>query len=149
MALDIAVLVKNVTILINSHANKTLGVALNNPANSVVILISNHAALDDAEALKTSEDSFGLALTLVLGDELATADLLTLVVEDEAFIVDLAAGKFLGVAFDEAGNGHTLVSDDVALLVDGLTIKDRQVLGLLLLRSLLFGFIVTFGVADN
>jgi hypothetical protein len=149
VALDVAVLVKNVAILVNSHANKTLGVTLNNLANCVAILVGNHAALNDAETLKTSEDALRLALTLVLGDKLATANLLTLVVEDETLIVDLAACNFLGVTLDEASDWHTLISDNVALLVDSLAIKDGQVLRLLLFRSLLLGLVIALGVTDD
>ena len=149
MALDVAILVENVTILINSHANKALRIALDDLTNNVVILISNLAVSNNAEALETGERSFRLGLTLVLWDELDTTDDFAGIVPDLAVLIDLLASKLLRVAFDEAANGHTLVSDDIALLVNSLASEDGEVLGFGLRFSFLLRLLVAFGVADN
>jgi hypothetical protein len=149
VTLDVAVLVKNVTILIHSVANEALSVALNNLTNNVLILVSNLAVSNDAEAFKTSEWSLRLSLALVLGNELDAANDLSGVVPELALVIELLTSKLLGVAFDETCDWHTFVADDVALLVDSLALEAGKVDGVLLGWRLLLRLFVAFGMTDN
>jgi hypothetical protein len=123
VALDIAELVEDITILIDTHADKTLGIALNDSADNVVISIGNLAFSDDAETLKTAECAFRLGLAFALRDHLATSDNLSGVVVDETLAVRLAASELLDVTLNQTSDGNALLVDELALLVQGETIK--------------------------
>jgi len=125
VALDVAVLVKNVTILIDSIAHKALGITLDNLANYVVVLISDLAVLDDTETLKTSEGAFRLSLSLLRRNKFDAANDLARIVPDLALVVELTASKLLRVAFDKTCDRHTFAADDIALLVDSETFEGR------------------------
>ncbi|KAH5153171.1 hypothetical protein HBH69_128840 [Parastagonospora nodorum] len=116
VTLNVAVLVKNVTIFIDGIADKTLSVTFNNLSDNVLILVSDLAIGNNAKALKASERSLWLGFTLVLRDELDTANNLSGVVPELALVVELPASEFLSVALNETSNRHALVTDDIALL---------------------------------
>ncbi|KAH4611447.1 hypothetical protein HBI17_027020 [Parastagonospora nodorum] len=123
VTLDVAVLVKNVTIFIDGIADKTLSVTLDNLSDNVLILVSDLAIGNNAKALKASERSLRLSFTLVLRDELDTANNLSGVVPKLALVVELPASEFLSVALNETSNRNTLVTNNIALLVDSLALE--------------------------
>ena len=123
VALDIAELVEDITILIDMHADKTLGVTLNDSADNVVISIGNLAISDDAKTLKTAECALRLGLAFALRDHLASADNLSGVVVDETLAVRLTASELLDVTLNQTSDGNTLLVNELALLVQGKTIK--------------------------
>jgi hypothetical protein len=149
VAFNVAVLVQDVTILIHCVANQALGVALDDLADDVLVLISNLAIGDDAETFETSERSLGLALTLIFGDEFNASNDLAGIVPDLALVVQLPASKLFGVAFNQTSDGYALIADDIALLVDGLALEHGEVEGLFLFGLLLLGLLVALGVANN
>jgi hypothetical protein len=149
VTLHVAVLVKDVTIFIDLVTNEALCVAFDNFSDDVLIFVSDLAISNDAEAFKTSEGTLRLSLTLVLGDEFDTSDNLSGVVPELALAVEFPASKLLSVAFDKACDRHTLIADNVALLVDSLAFEAGEVDRVFLLRCRLLGLIVAFGMAND
>jgi len=127
VTLHVAVFVNDISILIDSTANKSLRITLDNLSNSVALFILNPAILDNNTSFKASKRTFGFSLTLVLRDELTAADDFAGVVPDLALVVTLLTGKLLSVTLDESTDGYTIGPDDVALLVDRETVQDREI----------------------
>jgi len=148
VTLDVAVLVDNVAVLIDSETNQALGVALDDLTNDVLVLVGDLATLDDTKAFEAGEGTLRFGLALLLGNELDAANDLTLVVPELALVVELPAGNLLGLALDQAGDGSSLLADDDTSLVDLLALQEGQVDRLLLLLGLLF-LLVAVGVTDD
>ena len=149
MSLDVTELIKNVTVLVNAESNKALGVALDNLANDVLVLISDLAISNHTETLETSEDALRLGLALVLGDHLDATNDVAGVIPDLAVVIDLTTVELLRVTLNKTGNRDTFVADDVALLVDGLALEGGQIFRL---RSLLLGsvfLLIALGMSNN
>ena len=149
MALDVAVSIHDIAVLIDSKTDQALGVALNDLTNDVLILISDLAVSDNAETLETSEGAVRLSLALIFGDQLDAANDLALIVPDLALVVELLASEFLGLTLDQASDRYTLITNDEAGLVQDLAVEAGKVDGVLFRLRLLVSLLVTFGVTDN
>ena len=149
VTLDSAVLVDNVTVLIDGETDQTLGVALDNLTDNVLVFVGDLAISDDTETLQTGEWSLGSLLALALWNDLALTDNLASVVVDSTLLGDLAAGEFLGAALGETTDWNTIVTDHHTSLVDSLALEDRVVHDLWLGLGLGLWFLPALGVANN
>ncbi|KAH9815670.1 hypothetical protein Tdes44962_MAKER00916 [Teratosphaeria destructans] len=127
MALDITVLVDDVSIFVHSKTNQTLGIAFDKLANDIAVLVLDPSVFDDAQALETSEWSLALVHTLVLGNHLAMSDDLASVIVNVTVLVAEAASKLLDVTLDQATERNAILIDNIALLVQLLAIKNAVV----------------------
>jgi hypothetical protein len=149
MTLDVAISIHNIAVLINSKTNQALGVALSNLTNDVLVLVSDLTVSNNTKTLETSEGTVRLGLTLVLGDQLDTANDLACVVPDLTLVIDLLAGEFLGLALNEASDRYTLVANDEASLVQNLALEAGEINGILFGLGLCVSLLVTFGMTNN
>lgn len=112
---DIAVLIGDLAILVDSSTTQLLGVTFNKLTDNGSLVIFDESIFGHEEALHASEGTLGLALDLILGNELNTAnDLLPVV---DLAILDLLTGKLLGIPLHNTGNWISLGSDDIPSLV--------------------------------
>jgi hypothetical protein len=122
MALDVTVLVNDVSVFVDGVANELLLVAFGDLADTVAIVVFDESVLDNTESLVASERSLLLLNTLVLWDKLTAANNLTGVVVELALAVRLATSEVLEVTLDETSDRDAVAVDKVTLLVQRETI---------------------------
>lgn len=127
VALGVAELVDNVTILVDGVANKLLGVTFSDDTDNVALGVFDLALFVDTETLETSKRSFGLGNTLVLWQDLAATDDLAGVTVDVSVLVATTTGQLLDVTLNELTDRNLVLIDNEALLVKHLAIQDRVV----------------------
>lgn len=131
---DVAVLVENLTLVVQLLASAVRELALNKLANRVAVLVEHLALLVDLQAvqdvetrnvllraLKISEAVAQLLSRLlcsVARDNLDLTDDLAVLIEDLSLVVDCLTGGLLDVALGELTDLITLLIEDLALLVD-------------------------------
>jgi hypothetical protein len=149
MALDVAISVHDIAVLIDSKTDQALGVTLSNLTNDVLVFVSDLTVSNNAKTLETSEGTVRLGLTLVFGDQLDAANDLACVVPDLTLVIDLLTGEFLGLALSKASDRYTLVANDEASLVQDLALEAGEVNGILFGLGLCVSLLVTFGMTNN
>jgi hypothetical protein len=142
MALCIAVLVVDVTILVNLEADKLLHITFGDLSDNVVLGINNETFLVDTKTLMAREGSLGSGDTLVLRENLAVSNNLSGIVVDIAVLVALTASKLLDVALKELTDGNAIVVNNKAVLVELLAVEHGVVDG-----TFLFLLCERFGMA--
>jgi hypothetical protein len=125
MALDVAVLVDDVTVFIDSVSDESLRIALGELANTVAVVVIDETILDHAKSLVSSEWTLLTLGALVGRNDLAAANDLAGVTMDETFAIRLATSELAKVALNELTDRNALAVDEVALLVQGEAIEDR------------------------
>ena len=146
VALDIAIFVNDISILIDGAPNESLSVTLDDNTDDVAIFVLDPAVFDNDTALEAGKWTLWLSFTLVFRNELTTANNLAGIVPNLAFFVALPTSKLFGVTFDKSGNWDTLGANDVALLVDRQPFEDGEIR---LLLSLLLRLFIAVSVTDH
>jgi hypothetical protein len=149
VALDVAVSVHDIAVLIDRKTDQALGIALSDLTNDVLVLVSDLAVSDNAETLETSEGTVRLGLALILGDQLDAANDLASIVPDLTLVINLLASEFLGLALNEASDRYTFVTNDETGLVQDLAVEAGKVDGILFDFDLCVSLLVTFGMTNN
>ncbi|CAH0047742.1 unnamed protein product [Clonostachys solani] len=117
LADNVSVSVKNVAVLVDLAAFKTLGVAFNDDADLLTLGGDTAVRFNDSiwEVLKRSEVLAVIALSLRNG--LGLSNNLAGIVPDVALFIGLLSKDLLDVALDNTANHLALVIDEIANLV--------------------------------
>src|SRR5436190_23196074 len=124
MTLDIAVLVDNITIFINSMSNQPLWIAFNEYADAVAIFIFYPTIFDDAETLVSCEGTLLFDNALVLWNQFASTDDFAGVAVNETLVVTAAASQIFNIALNKATDGNAVLIDNKTLLVEDFVLED-------------------------
>ncbi|CEI65511.1 unnamed protein product [Fusarium venenatum] len=116
--------VPNDALVVGRKANELLDLALNDTSDEVTLVVYKITLLVDGSAL---ENRKVLLLAVPLGDRLSLAKLLASLIPDLTLVVTAEADELLELTFDNLADLVTLVVDEVALLVDSGALEDGEV----------------------
>ncbi|KAI6764586.1 hypothetical protein HG531_012473 [Fusarium graminearum] len=112
------------TLVVRRKTNELLNLAFNDTSDEMALVVHKVTLLVNGSAL---ENRRVLLLAVPLGDRLSLAELLASLVPDLTLVVTVEADELLELTFDNLADLVTLVVDEVALLVDSGALEDGEV----------------------